>query len=950
VFDDDALSGRSSELALLDGLVGSTAAGIGRTAVIEGAPGIGKSSLLAQLRIRADAAGLRVLTARGSELEQGFPFGVVRQLFEAALRDPVVRARWTAGAAAAAGPVFDSPDGSDSSDGVDPGDGVRDASFAALHGLYWLTANAALDAPLLLAVDDLQAADLPSIRFLGYLARRLDAHAASLAVCLRTGQDTVELALLAPIEADPASLVIRLGPLSATAVTEVVTNRLGVAPGAAFAGECLRVTAGNPLLVRELLQALSSEGIAPDDTHAGAVGAIGPRAVSRTVLLRLARLSPDAVAVARVVAVTGDGASLPAVATLSGLSESEVVAATRALVGAEILHAQRPLGFVHPLIRDSIYYELPAPERELRHARTAEYLRDLGAPDEQVAAHLLMLHPSGQPWVAELMHRAARSAVQRGAPDSAVSYLRRALAEPVAPDERAQLLLELGTAEAVTNAPVSATEHLTAALPGLPNPAVRATAAGLLARTLLFTHPPARAVAVAREAAAALPPERADHRLALEAVELYAESFGAEPAPDAAGRLGRARTEPPRGGPGARMLRAVASWNWALTGGGAQECSRLSAEALAGGQLVAADPSFMTIVAISVLALADSDDALTEWDKLAEVAHQRGSLATISGLDLWRGWTWLRRGELAEAEESLRLAADDSTPWHVERTVGIAYAAALLADVLLERGDIPGARAALARRAEPAPRSDADLLRRRGELRLLLHDGRFTEAQLRAEQLAAVACRVRNPGWLPYHSLQALALHGLGRQDDAVALLERELVDARSWGAPGTLGRTLRLLGTVQGTDGIDLLTEAVEVTSGSSARLEHAKALLALGAGLRRARRPAQAREPLRRAVEAAARCGAQPLADRARSELTVAGGRMRRTSPGGTASLTPSERRVADLAASGHTNNEIAQALFVTPKTVEVHLTNTYRELGIRARTALTAALSGAGSTATS
>ena len=139
----------------------------------------------------------------------------------------------------------------------------------------------------------------------------------------------------------------------------------------------------------------------------------------------------------------------------------------------------------------------------------------------------------------------------------------------------------------------------------------------------------------------------------------------------------------------------------------------------------------------------------------------------------------------------------------------------------------------------------------------------------------------------------------------------------------------------------IELLDEAVRITDGSAARLEHAKALTAFGSALRRARQPTQAREPLRRGFEAASRCGAQPLAELARAELYAAGSRPRREALTGPESLTPSERRIADLAAEGQSNRDIAQALYVTPKTVEFHLTGVYRKLGISTRAALPGAL---------
>jgi DNA-binding CsgD family transcriptional regulator len=152
----------------------------------------------------------------------------------------------------------------------------------------------------------------------------------------------------------------------------------------------------------------------------------------------------------------------------------------------------------------------------------------------------------------------------------------------------------------------------------------------------------------------------------------------------------------------------------------------------------------------------------------------------------------------------------------------------------------------------------------------------------------------------------------------------------------------LRAAGLVEGgTRGLELLDQAVAVLEPSLARLEHARALLDLGAALRRANRRAAARDPLRRALDAADACGARPLAGRARRELRAAGGRPRRNRISGAEGLTASERRIASMAAEGLSNPEIAQALFITKKTVETHLGNVYRKLGIRSRAQLARAL---------
>jgi DNA-binding CsgD family transcriptional regulator len=273
----------------------------------------------------------------------------------------------------------------------------------------------------------------------------------------------------------------------------------------------------------------------------------------------------------------------------------------------------------------------------------------------------------------------------------------------------------------------------------------------------------------------------------------------------------------------------------------------------------------------------------------------------------------------------------------------MAYAAGFLSRVLIERGDVDGARAVLTSCPQPTPGSDGDALVRRSTIELLLAEGDRARALAEADLYRERLGNVENVAWAPWRSLKAQALDGLEQRDEALALLEEELVEARRWGAPGSLARTLRLLGTMRGRDGLDLLHEAVEIADGSPARLEHAKALTALGSALRLARRPSDARAPLRDAFEIASHCGAEPLAEHARTELYAARGRPRREALTGAASLTPSERRIADLAVEGQSNRDIAQTLYVTPKTVEVHLTSIYRKLGIRNRAGLSEALAG-------
>jgi DNA-binding CsgD family transcriptional regulator len=199
-----------------------------------------------------------------------------------------------------------------------------------------------------------------------------------------------------------------------------------------------------------------------------------------------------------------------------------------------------------------------------------------------------------------------------------------------------------------------------------------------------------------------------------------------------------------------------------------------------------------------------------------------------------------------------------------------------------------------------------------------------------------------NPSNVPWRSWAAEGLRLLDRNDEARVLAADELALARRWGDPHAIGASLRVLGLIEGGKaGIGLLREAVEVLAGSEARLEYARALVDLGAALRRENRRTEARERLREGVDLPLRSGAFGLAGRANEEIAATGARPRKVLQTGLDALTTSERRVGQLAADGMTNKEIAQTLFVTIKTVEVYLSHAYRKLEISSRAQLQNAL---------
>lgn len=262
------------------------------------------------------------------------------------------------------------------------------------------------------------------------------------------------------------------------------------------------------------------------------------------------------------------------------------------------------------------------------------------------------------------------------------------------------------------------------------------------------------------------------------------------------------------------------------------------------------------------------------------------------------------------------------------------------AECLLETGDVAGAAESI-ERAEGLNAgltgSCVEVWPLMGRCRFELEHGDAAvalDAALRCGSLLA-ALHAENPAVADWRSRAALAAAALGDEARARELWEEELRLARDFGAPRAIGIALRAAGLIEGGErGIALLREAEAVLAASPAVLERARALTDLGAALRRARQRREAREPLRLGADLARDCGAAALAGRARDELLAAGARPRREVTRGLAALTSRELRVAELAAQGHGNREIAQALFITRKTVEAHMRSIFRKLGIGAR----------------
>jgi DNA-binding SARP family transcriptional activator len=809
----DDLVERDDELRRIAAAAARLADGRGGVLLLEGPAGIGKTRLLSELRDRAVAAGADVREARATTLEREYGFGVARQLFDGIGPDhPAVAA------APGARAVLGHGDSSAAGEGL----------FAAFHGLHHVVAELADERPLLLAIDDLQWSDTESLRFVAYLARRLARVPVLLAATIRTGEPGVEEELLAELAVDPEVDVVEPQPLTGAAAAQLVRLRLGAQADEAFAAACHTVTAGNPLLLRQLLTALEAEGVVPDAAHAADVRAIGPRAVARTVLLRLARLPGGTVAVARAVAVLGENPGLPAIAALADIPEAEAADAIDVLYRAEILRGDGPLGFVHPLVRDAVYNELPAARRALEHARAAHVLADTGASPEAVAAQLLRAPERGDAWVVDRLWEAAEVAQQRGAPQPARVYLERALAEPPEPARRGTVAVELGRVASYLNGP-SAVPPLRHAVAVLTDPAQRAEAVFQLVRMLVFVDAVEEAVALATRTRDELPEELQDLRDGLLAIRLVGVFFGA------VDQREMARVEPvvrgPRGtGVGARSLTAMAALVTAVLTGPAELGADLGREALGEDVLLAGEPGLFSPGAILALSLTDPAEAARAWEHVAAFAAQRGSMLDGLAVLLWGGLNLLFTGDLEAATRSLERNYEGEVLFGSAVSREMGYTSGILAQVWLERGDLARAEEALRLTGEHVGNSDGTRFWLIGSAEAALARGDHDAAIALSERLEAVRPPQMHPVWSPWRSLRARALGGQGDDEGARALAAEELEVAWRFGG-WVVGRCLRQLGELEGAAGLEHLREAVALLDASSARLERAKAHAALAA-----------------------------------------------------------------------------------------------------------------------
>lgn len=599
--------------------------------------------------------------------------------------------------------------------------------------------------------------------------------------------------------------------------------------------------------------------------------------------------------------------------------------------------AGEPIEFRHPIVRAAIYNELAPGTRTLAHRRVAEMLANEGADINATASHLLLSQPIGSAETVAVLRRAAEHALGLGAPASAATYLARAVQEAGERELRATLLLELGLAEKLAGDAGSALEHLEQARAVASDPVLRTRAAIEGSMIRVFSGDWHGPLAVIEQALLELGDRDPDLALATEASLTAMMGYDVGLVSTLDTRLPALRELADGSGSAARSLLMTLSGIGALRGEPSELIRTRVERAWDGGRFLT-DGGIVELLPQGFYGLVvcdELDGAGQLADGLRAHAHARGSLMAFVMAATLASALETRRGSLSVAEAELRVAC--------ERVIehGFVFALPTLlwgaADVLIERPEAVSV-AALTETFDLAamPNSfDAAVVSEvRGRLRFIAGDRAAAAADLRTTGEIMESLQVSNPNAVAWRSALALMLTTAER-DEAIDLVESELAEARAIAQPRAVGVALRALGILLGSEsGLAHLQEAVGVLAGSPARLEHARALVEFGAALRRGGSRAAAREPLREGLELAARCGATRLQDRARQELSASGAKPRRLYQTSRDALTPSELRVASLAAEGRTNREIAQLLFVTNKTIEAHLQHSYTKLGINSR----------------
>ncbi|GAA4524885.1 LuxR C-terminal-related transcriptional regulator [Amycolatopsis samaneae] len=928
------MSAREAGSPALASTIERALAGTARIALVRGVAGIGRTRLL-DTTASALRARSRVLPVRCGDLGEVADFGVVRALFRP-VRALVEndRARDDVARRAVAG--LYSPNGF-------AGSVTLDDAYPALQGLYWLAASLLAERPLTLVVDDAELCDEPSMWWLDFLLRRADRSPLLVLLSRRTGRTGPGAEGLGGLAADPRCAVVDLHPRTVPQVHEILCASFPAAPDSVFTAACAQASGGNPRALRQLIEKLRAECVPPDAAGASRVAELSGEVVAPMVAARLEGQPGHVVEVARAAAILG-ARNLDLVPELSGVPP-------RLVDGARWVLRELGLGsgasgdLGSEVLRSAVLGCLTPRELAGCRARAARLLNEAGRPGVDVAEQLVHVPGRTEPWMTDVLRAAAGQELGRGHPEAALRYLRRAL-DGDDGTSRTALLLE--TVEPLGRIdPAEALRVVRAVLAEVSDPVARARIGITAGRLGVRAGRAAEVVPLLagtldglRAGLPAEPDEARRELLRAAEAALLLTSVTSESTVDVAMRRARELTRPKGDTDAERSLLAGLAVVALRRGEPAAEAAGLARAAL--GEAGDGPAGLAQLCAGEVLLAADDVDGAQEaLTRLVDGSRRVDPWMYLHGLAA-RALLRYRTGELARA------TVDVDTAERFRHDVGQWCSAVDLvrALLLLERGETGEAEAAFDRFDEREEERflfvRAVFLDVRGRIRLARGDLRGALACF--EQGAQPADR---PAGSLTEPLRVEVLAALGERDRAVELAERELAAARRWRTPRAHGVAVRSAGIAAGgARGVELLEEAAGVLAGSPARLELARTEFLLARALLAAGDREGARKYARRALNLGTSCGAVALAADAKAVLKAAGGRARSipsTELSGmrTEILTATECRVAELAVRGRRNNEIAETLFVSPRTVEFHLRNIYRKLGVADRKDLAARL---------
>jgi DNA-binding CsgD family transcriptional regulator len=888
--------GRQAEIERLQAVLDSIRAGRGEMILLVGEPGIGKTTMLRW--VRDQAVGVTVLEACGRESEADLPFVALADLLRP-LQDRV--AGLPAAQAAALGSALSA------------GQGAAADRLAVDTAALNLLSVATRDRPVLLLVDDLQWLDSASADVLGFVARR--AGTVPIGVVMASRDGAPEL---------PVHVRIDMSPLSVDASTELLRGRLDASP--IRLRQLVEVAQGNPLALVELAEGrLLAAGTITSS------GRSGRSALERAYAAMLEGLPAETRQALEVVAAEGSESLAVVDKAMRGLG-LDPTALDPACNSRVVDMAGERVRFRHPLMR-SVILAGADPARLLSvHRELAGAVSD---PDRQ-AWHLASAAAGPDEAVAAALEESARRAMSRGgAATAARTWERAAAMSTIASEERRRLAAAARAAHQAGD--LDLTAHLLAsarAEDGGEDPSLRLLEADLRMRQGDFTGAE-RALREEAARLAPLDPYRAATML-LVAAKVPVYRF------EAARALAEVRTALASVPKEERDVLHLGALSMVETMAGAST-ARASVRSAMEAAIKAPNGHTHTLgIGWPLVWLEEYGLARSFLERSIALQRNGGFLAylpqailPLAELDFRTGrWPEARSG----AEEAWRLFRELGQPTEA------AFASALLARLDAVTGDGAGA----ASHAAEAVIADASAGLRGASamaaaaLGLLeLGQGALDEAVAHLTQAAGIAeaGKVGEPWLLPYQPDLAEALARTSRTEQAAAIgLELEVKGAES-GRPSALAAGLRIKGlTASNGDFKAVLAQALEIHAALPTPFEAARTELCLGERLRRDRDRVQARLHLRRALAIFSDLGARPWAARAEAELSASG--EVRNAANGTA-LTPQERQVAAMVAAGATNRETAEALFVSPKTIEFHLGNIYRKLGVRSRTELANAL---------